>query len=221
MPLRIGHRGAAGYAPENTLDSISHALSLGVDVVEVDVQRTVDGHLVIMHDKRVDRTTNGSGRVDALTLEELRSLNAGNGQAVPTLHEVLAVASGRAGVMLELISEGIADQLSTEVRAFRFKGTVLYASFLHKELLAIRSAEPHAQTMALLEGVPVSETGFALDARVNHVGLSLDSITQSFVEALHSASFGVFVYTVNDRRDIVWVKSLAVEGIISDFPDLL
>src|SRR5437867_13434882 len=78
--LRIGHRGAAGYAPENTLLSIQRAIELGCDLVEVDVRRTQDGHLVLLHDERVDRTTNGKGAVAETTLERLRKLDAGGGQ---------------------------------------------------------------------------------------------------------------------------------------------
>jgi glycerophosphoryl diester phosphodiesterase len=74
QPLRIGHRGAAGHAPENTLLSIEAALAIGVDVVEIDVHRSLDGHLIVMHDERVDRTTNGSGYIRDLTLAELRDL---------------------------------------------------------------------------------------------------------------------------------------------------
>jgi glycerophosphoryl diester phosphodiesterase len=92
--LRIGHRGAAGYAPENTLASIEKAISFGLDFVEVDVQRTNDGHLVILHDERVDRTTNGTGLVSEMPLRSLRKLDAGAGQGIPTLGEVLQTASG-------------------------------------------------------------------------------------------------------------------------------
>ncbi len=87
--LRIGHRGAAGHAPENTLASVENAISLGVDLVEVDVQRTSDGHLVIIHDIRVDRTTNGAGLVSGMSLRALRELYAGVRQHIPRVEELL------------------------------------------------------------------------------------------------------------------------------------
>src|SRR5213593_3287192 len=95
--LRIGHRGAAGYAPENTLRSIEQAIALGCDLVEVDVRRTRDGDLVLLHDERVDRTTNGKGNVAEMTLKDLRTLDAGGGPRIPTLQEALHVADGRVG----------------------------------------------------------------------------------------------------------------------------
>ena len=218
-PLRIGHRGAAGYAPENTLSSVQKAIALGVDLVEVDVQRTQDGHLVILHDKRVDRITDGVGYASAMTLEEIRSLKAGNGQKIPTLEEILDLADGRAGLILEMISEGMAEELCDRVRARGFASPVIYASFLHCELLKVRCCEASAKTMALLEGIPVEPASFAIDAKVTHVGLAIDSISPRFVNVLQSAGLQVFVYTVNDPLDIQWIKSLGVDGIISDFPD--
>jgi glycerophosphoryl diester phosphodiesterase len=219
MLLRIGHRGAAGYEPENTLKAISKAIALGADLVEVDVQRTSDGHLVIIHDKRVDRTTDGTGYVSAMTLAEVRNLDAGEGQPVPTLTEVLALTQRRVGLILEIITEGIAEQVCAQVREYRFNSPLIYASFLHAELLKVRAAEPLAKTMTLLEGVPITPTSFAMEAKASVVGLASDSLTASFINALHSAGLQIFVYTVNDPLDIRWVKSLEVDGIISDFPD--
>lgn len=217
--LRIGHRGAAGHAPENTLAAIRKGIELGADLVEVDVRRTRDGELVVMHDKRVDRTTNGTGYVANMTLPELRRLDAGEGQRIPTVAEVLEAADARTGLMLEMVAQDIANQLYALVRETRFRGTVIYASFLHAELLAIRRADGEAQTLALLEAVPVQPSAFARDARASHVGLGVDRVTPEFIHALQADGLKVFVYTVNDPRDIEWVKSLNVDGVISDFPD--
>ena len=100
--LRIGHRGAAGHAPENTLAAIQKGIALGVDFVEIDVRRTVDGMLVALHDETVNRTTNGKGRVDRLLLQDVKKFNAGNGENIPTLDDVLKLVAGQAGLMLEL-----------------------------------------------------------------------------------------------------------------------
>ncbi|MBH0180135.1 MAG: hypothetical protein HP490_00260 [Nitrospira sp.] len=83
--LRIGHRGAAGHAPENTLAAIEKGIDLRVDFVEIDLRRTADGALVVLHDSSVNRTTNGRGRIDRLSLNEVRKLDAGNGERIPTL----------------------------------------------------------------------------------------------------------------------------------------
>ena len=89
LKLKVGHRGARAYEPENTLRSFRKALELGVNAVELDVRRTKDGELVVIHDDKVDRTTNGRGLVNELTLEEIEKLDAGKGEKIPTLEEAL------------------------------------------------------------------------------------------------------------------------------------
>jgi glycerophosphoryl diester phosphodiesterase len=213
QPLRIGHRDAAGHAPENTLLSIETALAIGVDVVEIDVHRSLDGHLIVMHDERVDRTTNGSGYIRDLTLAELCTLQPG----VPTLAEVLAAVKGRAALMIEMKVRGIAQ----DVVEMALGASVYYASFLHSELLRVRELEPDARTIALIDAAPVSPTTFALDARATHAGSAFDSLESNFIAALKSAGIGVFTWTVDDPRDIAHARSLGVDGLISNFPDRL
>ncbi len=120
--LRIGHRGAAGHAPENTIAAVRKGISLGVDFVEVDVQRCRDGHLVVIHDATVDRTTDGKGEVCDLTWDELQLLDAGGGERIPSVEEVLAAANGLAGVMLEVKAAGIGPDLYRAVKASDFRG---------------------------------------------------------------------------------------------------
>jgi glycerophosphoryl diester phosphodiesterase len=217
--VRVGHRGAAGHAPENTLLAIEHAISLHADYVELDVQRTRDGSLVLMHDKRVDRTTNGVGYVADMDLAALRELHAGSGQSIPTVDEVLALSHGHIGLMLEMIQPGLADQLYDTVRMSGYGGKVIYASFHHADVRRINMLDEDAASLALLEGVPVQPAQFAIDARAAFVGIAMDSITMRFVHDLHAASLNVFVYTVNDPRDIRQAHALGVDGIISDYPD--
>jgi glycerophosphoryl diester phosphodiesterase len=217
--LSIGHRGAAAHAPENTLAGFHKAISLGADLVEADVQRTRDGRLAVIHDKFVDRTTNGTGAVTSLSWDELRALDAGRGERVPSLRELLAAVAGRAGVMLESKTPGIGQQIYEEVYDAGFPGSVIYASFLHADLLAIRNRDADALTLALLEGVPISGAAFALDAKANYAGLCVDSITAEFVALLHDAGVKVFLYTVNDVALIRAAKAMGADGIISDWPE--
>src|SRR5262249_47833937 len=152
--LRIGHRGAAGHAPENTLAAIRRGIALGVNFVEIDVRRTADGVLVVLHDATVNRTTNGKGRVDRLSLQEVKQLNAGDGEHIPTLEEVLKVAVGKTGLMLELKTRGAARQAAETVREAGLSSSVIYASFLHDELQHVRTVDPEASLMVLFGGLP-------------------------------------------------------------------
>lgn len=217
--LRIGHRGACGYAPENTLASLERAIALRCDLAEVDVQRTADGALVLLHDERVDRTTNGTGGVAEMTLEDIRKLDAGGGQTIPTLEEALKAAHGRIGLILELKAEGLAYDVSALVRASGFPGTLIYASFFHDELQHVRRADPDARTLVLFRRVPHNPAADVARIQATHVGLRFDTATPALVTALHRARLNVFVYTVNKPADIARMRALGVDGIVSDFPD--
>jgi glycerophosphoryl diester phosphodiesterase len=217
--LKIGHRGAAGHAPENTLASVERGIALGADYIEVDIQRTLDGRLVLMHDKFVDRTTNGTGRLPDLRWEEISGLDAGQGQSIPLLLETLEVASSRVGLILESITPGIGPAVYRQVSDFGFRGPVIFSSFLHEEIRAIRELDTRAMTMALMEAVPVTRTAFAQEARATHAGIALDSMTSEFGEALHQAGLPVFLYTADTKEQIGLAKALGADGIISNFPE--
>ena len=217
--MRIGHRGAAGHAPENTLAALEQAIKLGVDLVEFDVRRSSDGALVLVHDRTVDRTTNGQGSVESLPLSVLRGLDAGGGERVPLLEEALACLNGRAGAMVELKVAGIAAEVCLTVKAADFQDSVIYASFLHEELLTVRSLMADALTLALFESEPIHATDFILHARATHAGLALDSVNSGNIQALQGRGIKVFVFTVDEPDDIDRMKRLGVDGIISNFPE--
>lgn len=220
-PLRIGHRGACGHAPENTLASIEKAVSLACDLTEVDVRRTSDGSLVLLHDERVDRTTNGQGLVVEMALADIRKLDAGGGQTIPTLEEALAAAHGRIGLILELKAEGLAYDVCAIVRASGFAGPVLYASFLHEELQHVRRANPDAGTLVLFKRLPQNPAAEAVRLQATHVGLRVDTVTLPLVKTFHKARLTVFVYTVNKPADIRKMRGLGADGLISNYPDRL
>jgi glycerophosphoryl diester phosphodiesterase len=219
--LRIGHRGACGHAPENTLASIEQAIVLRCALTEVDIQRTSDDELVLLHDERVDRTTNGRGRVADLTLPDIRTLDAGGGESPPTLDDVLKAASGRIGLILELKTRGSAYDVCAIVRSSGFTQPVIYASFLREELQHVRRANPQAQTMILFTRLPANPGIVAVRLHATHVGLRLDTVTEPLVNALHNQGLIVFAYTANQPAQVSKMKRLGVDGIISDFPDLV
>ncbi len=219
--LRIGHRGAAGHAPENTLASVEQAISLGVDLVEVDLRSTRDGHLVIIHDERVDRTTNGRGVVAEMALAKLQQLDAGNGQHIPTLVELLDATRGRVGLLLEIKAAGVAENVQAMLHSAEFPGPVIIASFLAEELLSIRNSDPSVSTLVLFDKYARDPLSQAVMAKASHIGVPFTRVTQALVQASRRAGLRVFVYTVNDPRDIQKMRALDVDGIISDFPDRL
>ena len=201
--------------------AIQRGIELGAEFVEIDLQRTRDGRIVLMHDKFVDRTTDGHGRLTDFSWGELSRLDAGAGEPIPLLEEALAAAHGRAGLILECITPELGPDIWRTVAGFGFRGPVIFASFLHREIRAIRELDPRAMTMALLEGVPVLPAAFALEAASTHAGLALDSTTPQIVSALHEARLQVFVYTADAEQQIDLALQLGADGIISNFPDRL
>jgi glycerophosphoryl diester phosphodiesterase len=217
MPLRIGHRGAAGYERENTLDSFRRAIDLGVNYIETDLRLTADGVIILNHDPWIKGDDGHRKEVKSSTLAEL----PGGLDVIATLADVLDVARGRTGLMLEIKVEGIASRTIEQVERAGFDGPLIYASFHHSELLVFRELRPRAQTLALLHAGPVNPTQFAEDARATHAGLNVEFATEERVAALHRAGFQVFVYSVDEPSDIAAMKMVGVDGIISDYPDRL
>ena len=215
----IGHRGAAGLTPENTLASFTHAVRLGVDAVELDVHLSADGHLVVIHDERLERTTNGNGKVAEAPLAHLRMLDAGAGERVPTLDEVLEAVPGHIAVNIELKGRGTADAVARAV-AHR-KRPLLVSAFDHGELARFHSLCPNIPCAPLVgrwrHGV--LDTARALGAwSVNLADRIADRTT---VDAIRANGRQCLVYTVNDVERATALRALGVGGVFSDFPDRL
>ena len=226
MVLRIGHRGVAGHEPENTLRSFERAIELGVDMVELDVQVCGTGELVVIHDETVDRTTDGSGLVKETPFEELRSLDAGNGERIPTLDEALALLEGKAGVNVELKSLGSAGPAFTSVaKALGRPGwsaeDILFSSFHLGELTDLRELSTLARIGVLIPRDPRDVLDFATLVDAYSINPNHMWINREFVKEAHAIGLKVFVWTVNEPGDIERMKCLGVDGIISDYPDLI
>jgi len=224
MIIRIGHRGACGYEPENTLLSFKKALELNVDMIELDVYLCKTGELVVIHDDKVDRTTNGSGYVKEKSFEELRQLDAGKGEKIPTLQEVLDLTNKKARVNIELKGEGTAKPVSKVIEKYvKEKGwsydDFLVSSFNHYELLKFSKLNPKVKIGVLIKGTPIGFAEFAEKVNAYSVHLSLEFINKEFVEDAHKRGMKVFVWTVNDTDEMQRMKELGIDGVFSNFPD--
>ncbi len=220
--LVIGHAAAAGEAPANTLAGVRACLSAPAEAMEIDVQLCADGVPVLMHDDTVDRTTNKTGSIAELSLDQVQRLDAGHSQRIPTLEEALEIASGSIGVILELKVEGIGAEACAIVKRSGFSGAVIYASFLGPELRRVRQADPNATLLVLLpRQLPRDPIAEALALNASLVGLHFSTLTLPLLQTYHNLDRRVFVYTVNDPADIARMRDFGVDGIVSDFPDRL
>lgn len=184
------------------------------------MRETSDGHLVLLHDDTIDRTTNKSGTLADMSLEQVQRLDAGNWQRIPTLEEALDIAGQAIGVILELKVEGIGNEACAIVKRTGFSGPLIYASFLIAELHRVRQADRDARIMILHHRrLPPDPVADVLALNASHVGFHYSSITPALLKVYHDLGRQVFTYTVNERQDIQRMRELGVDGIVSDYPD--
>lgn len=219
----FGHRGAAGHEPENTLLSVEKAIALGADWIEVDVHRAGD-ELLVIHDETLERTTNGKGRLSERSLEYLRSLDAGKGQKIPFLREVLDVVDRRAGINVELKGRDTARPTLrwidhyVEHRAWNYD-RFLVSSFDYAQLEATRNMQPKLRVGVLAVSRPAQAISLAvrIGAYALHPKESL--VNRHLVRQAQAAGLKLFAFTVNEPEKIRRMKALGVDGIFTDFPE--
>jgi glycerophosphoryl diester phosphodiesterase len=214
MALVIGHRGARALAPENTLEGIRTAARCKAEMVEVDVRLTEDGVLALMHDETVERTTNGRGRVEDLSFEEIKTLDA-NGQKVPSLEEALALTRELGlGIVVEMKEEGI-----EEIVAKALKGSLaIVSSFYHSSLREIKGLSD-LKTGIIMSSLPVRPVELALWANADAI-FPRRTNPRLFKEA-HMQGIEVYPWTINSIEEAGWLLRLGADGLVTDNPCLL
>lgn len=220
--LCIGHRGARGHAPENTLLSIERALSLGAHWVEVDVH-PLEGRLVVLHDDTVDRTTNGRGPLSSFTLDTLRRLDAGEGQRIPLLEDVLDLLRGRGGLVVEMKGRGSAPLLAKAWREALTSGwdsrSLSASSFHPEELRSLRAAAPGASLAVLAPRLEEGTLALAREIGASAVHLGLRGASAAALERLRNAGFPAYVFTVNEPYQIRKMYHRGAAGVFTDYPE--
>lgn len=227
----IGHRGAAGIAPENTLPSFERALQLGCSMIELDVHVTKDEagrlDLLVIHDAKVDRTTNGCGRIADFTTEQLRTLDAGDGQPIPLLREIVdllhlhhANTGATAALNIELKGAHTATLVASALQKIQAI-PVLVSSFDHAELQRFRQLDAATPIGVLYDRYRNDWPDIAASLTATTINIGQRVVTTKRVQAMHDAGFGVFVYTVNSTREALRLQDMGVSGVFTDRPDIL
>jgi glycerophosphoryl diester phosphodiesterase len=221
----IAHRGASAYLPENTLPAYELAVAQRADMIEVDLHRTRDGAVVVVHDPELERL-GGSGEVADASLAEVRGLDAGAGQPVPTLDELLDGFGARIPLNLELKQstrgayQGLPALALAGVRRRNLLGRTLFSSFYDPVLAELRELEPEARIALLLSRrAPQgwSERARALGAEA--VNPELPLVDRSFVERAHGEGLAVYVFTVDPVDEMRRLLELGVDGLFTNVPD--
>jgi glycerophosphoryl diester phosphodiesterase len=226
----IGHRGAAGLAPENTITAIETGLAFKCDRIEIDVHQTKDSVLVMMHDETINRTTDGRGAIRNLTLSQLRNFHikssnmADSGRiAIPTLEEALQTIGGKCVLLIELKEggdyyPGIEKRVLDLIRKYKAESWCMIHSFKEKILKDVHQLAPEIPLHRLmLNGI---FGGSATAGYITEVSVFSRTLTKPFIDKMHQAGKKVNVWTTNNMDDMKYFIHLGVDGIITDFPDI-
>ncbi|MGN5001327.1 glycerophosphodiester phosphodiesterase [Aeromonas dhakensis] len=219
----IAHRGASGLAPENTLKAIRLALTLGAEAIEIDVQQA-DGELWVFHDRRLERCTDGRGVLMAQSRTYLESLNAGEGERIPTLWQVMEAIAGQAELHIELKGAQTADEVARlTLRAEAELGFTtaqwVVSSFHHPELARFAALRPEIRLGALTSTIPLTQAAFAAELGAWSLNCDVDFVDQQLVQDAHDRGLRVLVYTVDDPADQAMLAAIGVDGIFTNRPD--
>lgn len=221
--IRIGHRGACGYKPENTLSSFAKALEIGVEMVELDVFLCKSGELVVFHDHYLSRMTNGNGYVEEKTLDELKKFIIYENETIPTLSEVLDLLDKKVAVNIELKGKNTAENTADLICKYLLKGwqaeQFLVSSFNHLELLKFKTILPKIRIGVLNKGMSFGFEMVLKELSPYSVHLQADFVEKNQIETLHAKGLKVYVYTVNVISEIKRMRLLGVDGVFSDYPD--
>ena len=220
--LCIGHRGAMGHEPENTILSINKAISLGVDAVEIDVHQ-VGNRLLVIHDLNLSRTTNGEGYITDKTFSYLRSLDAGKGEKIPTLEAVFNAVNRQVGINIELKGKHTATLVVDLIHSYLNQGwsydDFIISSFNHYELQHIKQLDSKMNLGLLLYGIPLDYLKIAAKLAVTTIINNYNFIDLDFINAVHQQGWKCWAYTVNNLEDIEMMTNLKIDGIITNYPE--
>jgi len=224
--LRIGHRGSKGYVAENTLESINHAISLGVDGIEIDIFKCLSGELVLSHENNLKRLTGKSGQLEKLTLDDLKEFLVAGKYKIPTLKDVLMRIDKPLFLNIELKGLDTAKATSKIISDFSKSISLslknfIVSSFYWNELEQFRFMDKNtpvgvlvSKSMSINKAI---EFGKKINAQAIHPNFKL--LDEKTVLKIKNNGFKIYTWTVNNKDDIHYMKKLKVDGIISDYPD--
>lgn len=228
----FAHRGSSGTHPENTLAAFKEAARLPIYGVELDVHLTQDGELVVIHDEAIDRTSNGSGLVKDMTLEQLKRYDYGSwfskefkGETIPTLEEVFQVyLDNNHCINIELKSdvyayEGLEEKVIALINTYEFQNRVLISSFNHEAIRKVKQLQPTLSTGALVVKAPMDPLNELRNIPADGLHLYLPSAKRAFVQEVIEQGVPVRVFTVNQQVDVEVLQKIGIQSIFTDYPE--
>ena len=218
--LIYAHRGASAHQPANTMAAFRRAIADGADGIEFDVHRSSDGVPVVLHDRKLERTTNGRGFVDGLPLSELRRLDAGNGQTIPTAEEVVALAAGRLRLYIEMKRPGVEAAVLEVLKRFPHADWIA-ASFDATILETIRALAPESELWLITMAVSDETVRMAQELSISTISLWSEATSLTVAARLFEADLDLAVWTVNDIEVAHQARLLGASALCTDDPGLI
>jgi glycerophosphoryl diester phosphodiesterase len=231
--LVVAHRGASAYEPENTLRAFRRAIEMGAEMSELDAHLSKDGHVIVMHNASVEATTNGHGAIRDMTLAELKRLDAGKGEQIPTLPEVIDLVKGKHGLYIELKGEGTPPVVTKILRDNHFvdRRQVIVGSFLAPLVKEMKEIAPEITTSLLVGPVFPADQLIAMTRAVNadYVHLCWERrhpqphtlLTPELLGALRAAGLGIVLWHEERPDELQVLRTLDVDAICTNTPDQL
>ena len=211
----IAHRGASYFEPENTLRAYKRAMEMGADFVEVDVRMSKDKELVIMHDPDISRTTNGKGLIKNLTLDKLKGFDAGKGERIPTLEEVIQLVKNKIGLVIEIKEPGTENIIIKKIEEHNLKNTII-TSFFHKSIKNIFKPNLKPKLGIIFTCEPVNVGKLAADANASIIFPSYRYMTEELVKKAKKHGLTVFPWAIDDEKDFNKFALMDIDGIVSN-----
>ena len=213
----VGHRGG-NERPENTLSAFKHGLELGLQGFEFDIQLTLDGQLVVFHDETLDRTTNAQGTLKEKTLKELKELDAGNGETIPTFSEVLDLLDKKTCFQIEIKADYCEEKLVQEIQSRNLYDVATVISFNHHYLKIVKSLDNEIDVTPIIYAKPLSP--LKLIDELNATGISMNEkfIDESIVKQIQGQNKKLTAWTVNNHHRVFQLIKWNVDYICTDFP---
>ncbi len=221
IPLVIAHRGDSSNALENSLESIHRALSLPVDMIELDIRKSRDNVLYVMHDKLTGRTAGNNIDIEQATSDTIAGIQLRNGEPIPTLTDVIKAVAGSAGLNLEIKSNGAGLLTAEYFASSGYDGYVLISSFKEEEVLAVRRALPSMPTSIIFDAFTARDVPSYKEQGFKIISLRKKTVSEKLVTACHEQGIDVFVWTVDDEAEMKKFITWGVDGIYSNKPGLL
>lgn len=219
--LIFAHRGASILAPENTMKAFQKAIDLKADYIEFDVRETKDGELVIIHDDNVERITGVKGKVKYMNLRELKKLDFGEGEKIPTLKELINFAGGKIGFQCEIKVKGIAEKIVEQFREANLIDSVIISSFIHDELLEVKKHAPEIKLAPLVFGIKKKKMiREAIKNNYHAIHPFYKFINQKFLNQAHENNIKINTWTVDSKNQIKKLIEMGIDGIITNDVEL-